>query len=50
MSGECRSRVIYVADPPGIGNRKSAPADSSRKFSTCCEICACQVVRGKLEI
>ena len=36
--------------PPGIGNRKSARADSSRKFSTFCEIYACQVIMRQLEI
>lgn len=44
MSGACWSRVIYAAGTPRIGNRKSARADSSRKFSTLDEIHACQVV------
>lgn len=44
----CVRRVLEESNlcgrPPGIGNRKSAHADSSRKFSPFCEICACQVV------
>lgn len=35
--------------PPG-GNRKSAHADSSRKFSTLCEIGACQMIMTQLEV
>lgn len=50
----CVRRVLEESNlcgrPPGIGNRKSARADSSRKFSPFCEICACQVVMRQLEI